>query len=680
MRLGCARFLPVCIAVAALASGPAMAQDAPASPGPSRHVGVVRVAEPPLIDGRVDDEVWARAALAQRFWEVAQGREAVEPTEVRVLATDDTLYFAFRAFDSRPEEIEARQQHRDAGLEFDDQVSVELDPFHNHRDISTFTVNAIGTQEDDIAGGRARKTGWKGDWRAAAARTKDGWTAEIAIPFAMLNYDDGARAFGVNFSRYHHRTKQQSFWSDVTPQLKPELMGVLDGLDPPTADTHKWTFMPYVVAGTNTPDKTGEIRERMATGGMDLRWQPRRNQTGVLSLAPDFSQLEAQFATVNFSYTEKLVADPRPFFREGERYFQAGRDFLYFYSNRVPDFDAGAKWFGRTNGTQYGAFATQAPDGRQDFATRILREFGGTHAASVAVYTSRRPETTNDVLVAQAGGRTAGGFVYAADLASSRTGAGQGDGAHGRAEAGLDTDFWKLRTSLDRYARDFLPLNGLLPADLPGTQGGSASAEYYRVHAGTVHAVGANLALTERRAADGTLQRRYLDGNGYVELANQVLLGLGYKHRRYRPVTETPGAFETRLNDDSYANLDLQFNTRSATLGYGFAWSQGRQDGASYRFVPAFLWARPAPGLFLSLSAERLDNRGRSTQAILVAKWDITNSDALGVRLAASDGQRYYRLSYGREVRKGMDVFGVVDRQPGLGTQISVKLLYALSQ
>ncbi len=172
-------------ALYALAST-AGAQGTQPPPGHTRSLTVPKASVAPLIDGKLDDTVWQDAARAADFWVSEYGRAPREATEVRVLADDTALYFAFTCYDSRPEEIHAEQRKRDGSLVRDDHVIVQLDPYHNHRQISEFSVNARGTQSDAMAGGRARKIEWKGDWQAAAQRSAEGWTAEMAIPLAIL--------------------------------------------------------------------------------------------------------------------------------------------------------------------------------------------------------------------------------------------------------------------------------------------------------------------------------------------------------------------------------------------------------------------------------------------------------------------------------------------------------------
>ena len=195
-------------------------------PGHMRSLPVPRTEETMIVNGMLDEPAWKNASVADGFWMTEKDQWPAEKTEVLVIADDGHLYFGFRAYDSQPDKILAYQTRRDGGLGLDDQVGVELDPFHNHREISTYSINSIGTQDDAIAGGRARNIQWKGDWTAAAVRTDYGWSAEIAIPFEILNYRDGNTTFGINLVRYHNRTDEWSRWADLTPQNKPEEMGL----------------------------------------------------------------------------------------------------------------------------------------------------------------------------------------------------------------------------------------------------------------------------------------------------------------------------------------------------------------------------------------------------------------------------------------------------------------------
>ena len=191
-------------------------------PGHRRVLDVPQTAGRPTLDGALDDAAWKGAAVADRFWISEQERWPSEQTEVLITADREYIYFGFKVYDSQPQAIQALQTRRSAGLGLDDQVAVQLDPVLSYREISSYSVNANGVQDDAITGGRARQLEWKGDWQAAAVRTAYGWSAEIAIPFSILNFEPGTTALGVNFLRYHYRTGQWSRWADIPVRALPE--------------------------------------------------------------------------------------------------------------------------------------------------------------------------------------------------------------------------------------------------------------------------------------------------------------------------------------------------------------------------------------------------------------------------------------------------------------------------
>lgn len=658
-------------------SGLASAQSEAPPPGSTRSLSVPKVARAPVIDGKLDDEGWRSAAVATGFWISELRRWPTERTEVLVMAGEQNLYVGFRCYDSQPELIQALQARRDNNLGFDDQVVIELDPFHDHRTISNYSVNARGTQNDTIAGGRAAKIEWKGDWRAAAVRTDFGWSVEIAIPFAILNFRPDDRTFGLNFVRYHNRTGEWSRWADVTPQAKPEEMGHLAELDLSTARiVRPWTFMPYGLIGRKIPDEEGHVRDVLVTAGIDIRYEPRQNVTGVLSINPDFSQVESQVTGIDFSYTEKSRGDPRPFFQEGTAYFGSRS---YFYSNRVPDFDYGGKLFAQLDRYRLGMLVTEAPDSRWDGALRMEADLDATNTVSAMAVATRSQDLDNQLVVGELTGRQPFGLKYTLDAAFSSTQKSDiGDGGAVSGSLGWQWDYVSVTGSADYYAVDFFPADGLLKADRVGTKGAGLSAGYSREFSTSlVRQLTGSVAWTGRDTLGGLKQNRNWYLGGTVELrAPEIKLGLFFSDGHYRPVGEERGRFTDTVNHDYYWTVSLDFNTRSSWLGYGVSYSSGFLGGGDYGFASAYAWVKPTDRTFINLSTERLDSFGAFDQTVVSAGWDITSEDGVATRYILADGQTFLRFAYRRQVRKGLDIFAVYDREPGSATKLSFKLVW----
>ncbi len=681
-----------CVAVLCISAIPSLATAQPGSDferrppsGRDRALTIPETDTPPVIDGNLIEPAWRTVAVADRFWISEQERWPTEQTEVLITSDRTHIYFAFKVYESKPDSIEALQTRRDGSLGFDDQVIIELDPFLTYREISKFSVNARGTQTDAFAGGRARQLAWKGEWKAAVSRTDYGWTAEIAIPYEILNFQLGTNAIGINFLRYHNRTAEWSRWADITVRALPEEMGRLTGLRPSVVGKkQEWTFLPYVLLGRNIPNRDGEIRDSLASAGVDIRYEPRPNLTGVISLLPDFSQVEQAVTSVDFSYNEKYRSDLRPFFQEGAAYFgdiPSGKKVpattAYFYSNRVPNFNYGAKAFGRADGYQFGTFFSRAPDNRTDVVANFQRQFDRTHNVSGMLVATDRTDLRNQLYVLRGSGRESSGFNYAFDAATTRTDPVPADGSYTRGTLGWGQGFWSVGGTMNRYSRDFFPANGLLARDLPDTSGKQAFVSYYRDRPeGTLREVQGDVTWEERETGAGELQRRTGYAGGSVELREQqIRLGAGYSAGPYRPVGSKPGSWSPTTNDDRFWNLNADFNTRSSRIGYGLAHSSGELGGGDYRYSSAYVWVKPTRVTAVNLVSELLDNFGSYRQTVLTGTWDVTPQHTVAGRYINAYYGNAYRAVYAWRVRRNLDFFAVYDHSPGLQAQLSAKVL-----
>jgi len=651
--------------------------------GSTRTIMPRTTGAPPAIDGRLDDEAWLAASASGEFWVTAEQRWPLEPTEVMVLSDREMIYVAFSAYDSQPDQVLAIQSVRDRSLGFDDQVVVEIDSFGDHKGISRFYVNARGTQSDSIAGGRASRVSWKGDWSVAVARTDYGWTAEFAIPFEILNYRPDMEEFSINFARYHSRTRQWSRWADITPQNKHEEMGRLIGFSAPAGkrkDT--WTLMPFVLAGKNVVDREGDLEDEILTGGMDILYAPASNMRGVVSLNPDFTQVETQITNVNFDYNEKAVRDPRVFFQEGLAYY--GNDNRIFYSPRVPDFNGGAKVFGQNGALRYGGFITFAPDSRVDGVARLAYAFDPTHSGSLVFVQTNREGLDGTTAAFSSTGREQIGTFWDVDLASTHNkeeNEGSETGSMYDVRGGWQGDHWGAGVAFDDYDKDFVPANALIRTDRLGTNGRDYFINYYRNFGDeTISESTLNIVHSNRETDDGRTQFKGWYVAGTAEWLSYARTGVEYYDGDYRPLTGVGrGDFSDQLNQDRYWTLSVDLNTRGSRLGYGGSYSSGELGGGDYEYAYGYVWTRPTNETSLSMSIERLESFGTTRQFIIEGGWDITPTNSVVFRHINTFDDEYWRFGYLRVVRQGLDIFVLFDKEPAGDAALSLKLLWTIS-
>jgi hypothetical protein len=300
---------------------------------PFLEVRAARVSSPPKIDGRLDDPVWASAEPARDFVqrEPREGQPASEKTAVRILYDSERIYFGVMCFDSEPGRIVANEMRRDAELQGDDRFVVALDTFNDHRNAVLFATNPLGAQMDALVRdeGASLNTDWDGIWVVKTQRGKDGWSAEIAIPFRTLRFKkDQAQTWGVNFARYVVRKREEDFWTPVlrsygfTGHFKVSHYGHIAGLEG-IRQGDKWQAMPYVLGGGSKDDREEPLRGT-ADAGLDLKYRLTSDIMADLTVNTDFAQVESDQEQFNLTRFDLFFPEKREFFLEGGDIFRFG--------------------------------------------------------------------------------------------------------------------------------------------------------------------------------------------------------------------------------------------------------------------------------------------------------------------------------------------------------------------
>jgi hypothetical protein len=201
------------------AAQPTATASAPAPLPPRPHVSALAISTPIHVDGVLDDDAWQQAEPATHFIqrEPATGAPATDDTVVKVAYTHSTLYIAIQAFTDRPEDVIADEMQRDSQLFRDDSVIMLLDTFHDHRNAYWFETNANGSRTDALVTdeGHDFNVQWDGIWEVAACRNRQGWTAEIAIPFASLRFDPKLDTWGFNVRRLIRYKREEVYWASM---------------------------------------------------------------------------------------------------------------------------------------------------------------------------------------------------------------------------------------------------------------------------------------------------------------------------------------------------------------------------------------------------------------------------------------------------------------------------------
>jgi len=335
------------------------AGDSASASTPAKSVCLQQSDVAPVIDGVLDDAVWASATRIDdlhQFQPVDHG-EPSEKSEFYIFYDEDFLYVGARLYDSNPAAISARQLVQGKTLRFDDAFEFLLDPFGTRRTGYSFQINPNGIRRDGVYESPTDiNRDWDGIWQARAKIDASGWTAEVAIPFKTLNFNTDNSKWGFTVARTIARKKEEIAWSSFDRAINPGSAGYLEcitdirqgrGLD----------VVPSVVAKQSKDFVAGSSSSELDPS-LDAYFKITPSLTAALTLNTDFSATEVDDRQVNLTRFSLFLPEKRQFFNQDLDIFSFGgleKNGRPFFSRRLGlgasgepvDIIAGAKLSGR---------------------------------------------------------------------------------------------------------------------------------------------------------------------------------------------------------------------------------------------------------------------------------------------------------------------------------------------
>lgn len=305
----------------------------------------------PVIDGVLDDAVWAGAERNNGFTKLGTGAPASVKTSFSVLHDEANIYVGIACFQPM-NPVAAKAGGRDSSAVFsDDSAEVFINTLATASDVQVvrffqIAVSASGAYYDvakrkgDL-GAVLEDVSWNPDVRIRTVRGSDRWTAEMAIPYSQLAFDGPHPAYiTMNVTR-NWQGEKPTEWSTWTKFSKksfnvPEEFQRIEWVSP--AMTHYlWDVKSASLAGV----------ERTADGYAVSVAADIINRSGLdaeVSVRITGANGSAVEQTVRMSGTESRIALPLTVKAEGVYdlevfgYSPAEKKELFYYAkgkNRV---------------------------------------------------------------------------------------------------------------------------------------------------------------------------------------------------------------------------------------------------------------------------------------------------------------------------------------------------------
>lgn len=364
----------------------------------SRHLTAFKVESAP------SDSTWNLVQAADSFAQIepGTGEPATEATEVRVAYDANNLYVRAYMHDREPDKLIINDIKKDFYEIDQDDFELILDTFRDRHNGYMFLTNAAGAKADRLVASEGREVNgsWDAVWTVHTNIVRDGWIADITIPFRALRFDPkGDGTWGINFARRIRRKNEIDSWAPIPRSfnvMRLSLAGDLENVHP--EDTpHDLRVKPYVL-GKTVREVGVEPYTTSGSAGVDLKSALGRSFTLDVTLNPDFAQVEADEQQVNLTQFSQFFPEKREFFLENSGMFYVGdaartnqvsapptpdEDLLLFFSRRIGLTPAGtptpipfgARLTGTADGIGVGALVmrTEATDSTPGSVYSALR-------------------------------------------------------------------------------------------------------------------------------------------------------------------------------------------------------------------------------------------------------------------------------------------------------------------
>jgi hypothetical protein len=307
---------------------------------------VHHTANPITLDGKISETEWQQAQPVSDFVQhfPTDSLAALNRVEVRAMADDHYLYFAFTCYDSTSGNFLIQSLRRDADPgDGNDMIGVILDPIGTKTSGFSFFVSPLGVQRESFIANGGMFGGdpsWDNIWHCESNVQPDRWTAEVAIPFNSIRFESGRKQWRINFTRFDWKRNEISAWTQFPINFRVTSLahtGIMEWETPPQSAGVNLSIIPYAVgivnhsyADDNTPKLTG-------SAGVDVKYALTSALNLDVTVNPDFSNVTPDRQITNLDRFSIFFPERRQFFIENSDLF-AGFGFSQirpFFSRRI---------------------------------------------------------------------------------------------------------------------------------------------------------------------------------------------------------------------------------------------------------------------------------------------------------------------------------------------------------
>ena len=204
-----------------------------------KSLTISRVSSPPKIDGKIDSKIWGNVVSNEHFVCEKPNNGKAErlgfETSFKSVYDDQAIYFLIIMNDASPDSILSQLSQRDRLDDANtDKIEIRINPFNDGQLDYSFSVSSADVQQDvKFSSNGKEEKNWNMVWESATSTNRDGWIAEIKIPYSALRFPKmKTQDWSLNIRRTIRRFREAYTWNyiDISKENTIDQAGKIIGL------------------------------------------------------------------------------------------------------------------------------------------------------------------------------------------------------------------------------------------------------------------------------------------------------------------------------------------------------------------------------------------------------------------------------------------------------------------
>ena len=325
------------------------------------QISIPRIEGELKFDGNVDDVCWQNIKpLPLVMHTPTFNNQPTEKSEVMICYDNTYLYIGARFYDSNSSDMLISSKKRDESTVLSEQLMLIFDSFNDKENGLGFATTPTGLRSDftiskDAMGMVDPTQGpfnmsWNTFWDVKTTKNKQGWFAEIRIPFSSMRFKEkeGKVVMGLICIRNIAHKNEVDVFPAIPPNWGPSSAYRPSKAQEITFEGLKskkpFYIAPYGIGGyqedylLNDASTVYSLKKSpKLNAGLDIKYGLTNNLTMDLTINTDFAQVEADDEQINLTRFSLFFPEKRTFFQERSSVFAF--DFepgsSLFYSRRI---------------------------------------------------------------------------------------------------------------------------------------------------------------------------------------------------------------------------------------------------------------------------------------------------------------------------------------------------------